>query len=143
MTTFDSTSADLTDRRSYRTLASAIAVFLGAYLVTSTLSGQLGLFLTGISQPPADVVVLYVLQAIFGIAVVIGGFLLAPGTLGARLIAGALLIAVLAIALDGLFALLQHFAVPRGVTAGKPTELRAKSSRRRTVAGVPAESSKG
>jgi osmoprotectant transport system permease protein len=60
-----------------------------------------------------------------------------------EMLAGALLIAVLAIALDGIFALLQHFAVPRGVTAGKPTELRAKSPRRRVVAGIPAESSKG
>jgi osmoprotectant transport system permease protein len=60
-----------------------------------------------------------------------------------EMLAGAILIAVLAIALDGLFAALQHFAVPRGVTAGTPRELRTKSARRRTVAGVPAESSKG
>jgi osmoprotectant transport system permease protein len=60
-----------------------------------------------------------------------------------EMLGGAILIAVLAIALDAVFAVLQKFAVPRGVSAGQVTEVRAKSFRRRAVAGISAESSKG
>ena len=60
-----------------------------------------------------------------------------------EMLAGAILIAVLAVVLDALFALLQRFAVPRGVAASRPTEVRSKSTRRRAVTAVAVNSSKG
>jgi len=54
------------------------------------------------------------------------------------MLGAALLIIVLALLLDGLFALLQHLVVPRGVTAGRATEVRTAPARRRAVAGTPA-----
>jgi osmoprotectant transport system permease protein len=54
-----------------------------------------------------------------------------------QMLAGALLIAVLAIAIDALIATAQKFAVPRGVRAGARTHVRSKSSRLRTVVGTP------
>jgi osmoprotectant transport system permease protein len=53
------------------------------------------------------------------------------------ILGAALVIVALAIVLDGLFALLQHFVVPRGVTAGLPKELRSSSARRRAVVESP------
>lgn len=50
---------------------------------------------------------------------------------------GAILVVALALLLDGLFALLQRFVVPRGVIAGRAKELRAASSRRRSVVESP------
>ena len=55
-----------------------------------------------------------------------------------RMLGAALLIIVLALLLDGLFALLQHLVVPRGVTAGRATDVRTTPTRRRAVAGTPA-----
>jgi osmoprotectant transport system permease protein len=49
----------------------------------------------------------------------------------------AIAIIALALLLDGLFALLQRFVVPRGVTAGRTRELRETSSRRRAVVETP------
>lgn len=56
-----------------------------------------------------------------------------------QMLGGALVIVVLALLLDGLFALLQHVVVPRGVTAGRTPELRVPSSRRRAVAEASAD----
>lgn len=55
-----------------------------------------------------------------------------------RMLGAALLIIVLALLLDGLFALLQHLVVPRGVTAGRATDVRTTPTRRRAAAGTPA-----
>jgi osmoprotectant transport system permease protein len=60
-----------------------------------------------------------------------------------QMLGSAILIAALALVLDGLFALVQHFAVPRGVAAGRVTDVRTSSSRRRTVMGTPIEEGKG
>lgn len=54
-----------------------------------------------------------------------------------QILGGALVIVVLALLLDGLFALLQHLVVPRGVTAGRPPELRTRPTRRRAVVETP------
>ena len=51
-----------------------------------------------------------------------------------QVLGGALAIVALALILDGVFALVQHLVVPRGVTAGRVKEVRATSSRRRPVA---------
>ena len=53
------------------------------------------------------------------------------------ILGAALVIVALALLLDGAFALLQHLVVPRGVTAGRPKELRTTSSRRRAVVETP------
>jgi osmoprotectant transport system permease protein len=48
------------------------------------------------------------------------------------MLGAALIIVVLALVLDGLFALLQHIVVPRGVSAGRAAEVRTSSRRRRS-----------
>jgi osmoprotectant transport system permease protein len=59
------------------------------------------------------------------------------------MLGAALVIVVLALVLDGLFALLQHLVVPRGVTAGRATDVRTKPARRRAVMGTPIEEGRG
>ncbi|MGC0370320.1 ABC transporter permease [Microbacterium sp. SLBN-111] len=58
------------------------------------------------------------------------------------LIGGAILVAVLALVTDGLFALLQHLVVPRGIRAAGAASPRARSARERraeaVAVGVPA-----
>lgn len=60
-----------------------------------------------------------------------------------RMLGAALLIVVLALAIDGVFAVIQHLVVPRGVTAGRVADLRPTSSRRRAVMGTPIEEGRG
>lgn len=50
-----------------------------------------------------------------------------------QILGGAIVVLALALVLDGLFALLQHLVVPRGVTAGRASELRETPSRRRAA----------
>ncbi|HWR84687.1 MAG TPA: ABC transporter permease [Rhodoglobus sp.] len=50
-----------------------------------------------------------------------------------QILGGAIVVIALALVLDGVFALLQHLVVPRGVTAGRVTELREKPTRHRAV----------
>lgn len=50
-----------------------------------------------------------------------------------QILGGALVVVAVALVLDGLFALLQHLVVPRGVAAGRAPELRTTSSRRRAA----------
>jgi hypothetical protein len=77
----------------YRTLASAITVFLGGYLLISSLSGQLSASLFGISRNPIEVAVFLVLQALFALLVVVVGLLLAAAPMATRLIAVTIVIA--------------------------------------------------
>jgi osmoprotectant transport system permease protein len=60
-----------------------------------------------------------------------------------EMLGSALLIAALALLLDGLFALIQQFAIPRGVSAGRAHEVRTSSPRRRAVAGSTAQQERG
>lgn len=60
-----------------------------------------------------------------------------------EILGGALVVVGLAIVLDSLFALLQHFVVPRGVTAARTSDVRSTPSRRRAVVGTPIEEGKG
>lgn len=60
-----------------------------------------------------------------------------------QMLGAAIVIVILALVLDGAFALLQHFAVPRGVTAGRVSDVRTSSVRRRAVVGTPIEEGKG
>lgn len=54
-----------------------------------------------------------------------------------EMLGAAILVALLAIVIDGLLALLQRLLVPRGVTAGRTQELRTSSPRRRAVPSPP------
>ena len=49
-----------------------------------------------------------------------------------EMLGGSILVILLAIVLEGLFALIQKLVVPRGVTAGRPPAVREGSSRSRT-----------
>lgn len=60
-----------------------------------------------------------------------------------QMLGAAIVVVVLALILDGLFALVQRVVVPRGVTAGRVKDIRTPSSRRRAVAGSPAEGRRG
>lgn len=57
-----------------------------------------------------------------------------------QMLGASLLVIALALILDGLLALLQRHAVPRGVLAGRATDVRGAPTRRRPAAGVPAPS---
>ena len=59
-----------------------------------------------------------------------------------QMLGSAIVIMVLALAIDGLFGLVQKIVVPHGVTAGQ-TELRTPPIRRRAVVGTPIESERG
>ncbi|MCS0499226.1 ABC transporter permease [Protaetiibacter mangrovi] len=50
-----------------------------------------------------------------------------------QILGGALVVVALALVLDGLFAVLQHLVVPRGVSAGRTPDVRATPTRRRAV----------
>ncbi|MBH0023918.1 ABC transporter permease [Salinibacterium sp. SWN248] len=60
-----------------------------------------------------------------------------------EMLGSALLIAALALVLDGVFALLQQFAIPRGVSAGRAKDVRTSSPRRRPVAAKVAQERRG
>jgi len=60
-----------------------------------------------------------------------------------QMLGSALVIMALALVVDGLFALFQKFAVPRGVTAGRLEDLRTSSNRRRAVVAASTESERG
>jgi osmoprotectant transport system permease protein len=51
-----------------------------------------------------------------------------------QMLGAALVIVALALVLDALFGLLQHFVVPRGVAAGRTSDIRTRSPRARAVA---------
>lgn len=84
-----------------RTLAAAIAVFLGGYLLLNAFAGQLVVAtssalsgITGRPSPylPETVVLLYVSQFLFALVVVVAGLLLADGALPRRLIGAAVVV---------------------------------------------------
>ncbi len=60
-----------------------------------------------------------------------------------QMLGAALVIVALALALDGLFALIEKLVVPRGVAAGRATDLRSTPRRRRSVMGQPIEEGRG
>ncbi|TQO21071.1 osmoprotectant transport system permease protein [Rhodoglobus vestalii] len=60
-----------------------------------------------------------------------------------EMLGSALLIAALALTLDAIFALIQQFAIPRGVSAGRAKDVRTSSPRRRAVAAKAAQERRG
>ncbi|QWT23018.1 ABC transporter permease [Subtercola sp. PAMC28395] len=53
----------------------------------------------------------------------------------AELLGASIVVTALALVLEGIFALLQRLVIPRGVTAGRVTDVRARSTRPRAVVG--------
>ena len=60
-----------------------------------------------------------------------------------EILGGAILVVALALLLDGVFALIQHFVVPRGVAAGRASDIRTSPPRRRAVVGPPIKQGEG
>ena len=60
-----------------------------------------------------------------------------------QMLGAAFVIVALALLLDGIFALVQRFVVPRGVSAGRVSDVRSSSSRRRAVVEVSTEEGRG
>jgi len=81
----------------YRTLAGAISVFVGGYLVTSSLTGQLAFYLGGRSQVGPEIIAFLLAQAVFAVAVVVAGLMLVRASLTSRLIAVLVVVAVVVI----------------------------------------------
>ncbi|NYF10986.1 osmoprotectant transport system permease protein [Leifsonia sp. AK011] len=59
-----------------------------------------------------------------------------------QMLGAALVIVVLALALDGLFALLQHLVVPQGVAGSRSKNVRTTPTRRAAVMGTPIQEGK-
>ena len=60
-----------------------------------------------------------------------------------QMLGSALVIIALALVIDAAFGLVLRFAVPRGVSEGKPNEVRTTPLRRRQVMGTPIEQGRG
>ena len=58
-----------------------------------------------------------------------------------EMLAGSILVVALALVTDGVFAIIQRLVVPRGVIVSRVTDVRVKTSRPRTVVGVPIQES--
>jgi len=74
-----------------RALASAVAVFLGGYILVQSLLGQLAPALAGYGGA-GEVLFLLGSQLVFALLVVIAGFFLAPTTVPRKLIASAIVV---------------------------------------------------
>ena len=74
-----------------RALASAVAVFLGGYILVQSLLGQLAPALSGYGGG-AEVLFLLLSQLVFAVVVVIAGFFLAPTTAPRKLVASAIVV---------------------------------------------------
>jgi osmoprotectant transport system permease protein len=60
----------------------------------------------------------------------------------AEMLGGSLVVILLALAFEGLLALIQKLVVPRGVAAGRPRNVRSRPPRSRAVMGTPIEEGK-
>jgi osmoprotectant transport system permease protein len=58
-----------------------------------------------------------------------------------EMLAGSILVVVLALVTDGVFAIVQRLVVPRGVVLSRVSDVRVKTSRPRAVVGVPIQES--
>ena len=74
-----------------RALASAVAVFLGGYILVQSLLGQLAPALSGYGGG-AEVLFLLLSQLVFAVIVVIAGYFLAPTTVPRRLVASLIVV---------------------------------------------------
>jgi len=60
----------------------------------------------------------------------------------AEMLGGSIIVILLALVFDGVLALVQRLVVPRGVTAGRPRDVRSRPARSRAVMGTPIEEGK-
>ena len=74
-----------------RALASAVAVYLGGYILVQALSGQLSAALSGV-QPLQGVIPLLAGQLVFALAAIVVGFFLAPTTTPRKAVASAIVV---------------------------------------------------
>ena len=123
-----------------RTIDAARAVGMTEWQILTKVEIPLGLplLIGGIRAGALQIVATVVLAAYVNLGGL--GFYIIQGIPLRRfdmILGSAIVIVVLALVLDGLFALAQHLVVPRGVTAGRTKELRTSSSRRRAVVESP------
>ena len=81
----------------YRNLASAIAVFLGGYLLILALSGQLASALTGLFGARPGVIALLMGQLVFAALVVVAGLFLSTASAGRKLVASAIVVVIVVV----------------------------------------------
>jgi hypothetical protein len=82
-----------------RALASAVAVYLGGYLILLAFSSQIALALSSLGNLPPTYTALLLAQLIFAVVVVVVGLFLAPASAGRKVIASAIVVAGVVIAL--------------------------------------------
>lgn len=123
-----------------RTIDAARAVGMSEWQILTKVEIPLGLplLLGGIRNAALQIVATATLASYVGL----GGFgIYIFGGIQShdipQLVGGALLVAVLALVLDGLFALLQKFAVPHGVAVAMAKSVRTRPSRPTAVVGTP------
>lgn len=75
-----------------RALASAVAVFLGGYILVQSLSSNLATYLAVQAAREPEAAVLLLTQLVFALAVVVVGFFLAPAPVGRKFLASALVV---------------------------------------------------
>ena len=129
-----------------RTIDAARAVGMTEWQILTRVEIPLGLplLLGGIRNAALQIVATTTLAAYIGLGG-LGVYIFEglPIRNFTEMLGGAILIALLAVVLDGVFALLQSVAVPRGVSAGRVKIVRTRSSRSRAVAGISAVPGKG
>jgi osmoprotectant transport system permease protein len=96
----------------------------------------LPLLIGGLRSATLQIVATVTLAAYIGLGGV-GGYIIAGLALRRfdQMLGAALVIVVLALLLDGVFALAERLVVPRGVAAGRTSDVRTRSPRARAVAG--------
>ena len=124
-----------------RTIDAARAVGMTEWQILWKVEVPLGLplLISGLRAGALQVVATVTLAAYIGLGGL--GYYIFEGLPIRRydeMLGGAILVAALALVIDGAFALLQHFVVPRGVLAGRVKDVRTPSFRHRASAGVPA-----
>lgn len=97
--------------------ASAVAVFLGGYILVQSLTSPLASQLAGYGRTP-DVLTLFIGQLVFALVVVIVGFVLAPAPAARKLVASAIVVVGVIVTLVSLVARLTSGVggIPLGVT---------------------------
>jgi len=120
-----------------RVIDSARAVGMTEWQILWKVEIPLGLplLIGGLRSATLQIVATVTLAAYIGLGG-LGGYIIAGLALRRfdQMLGAALVIVALALVLDGLFALIERFVTPRGVAAGRPSDVRTRSSRARAVA---------
>jgi len=90
------TAGDPAADRRRRWLSGALGI-VGGFVVVSTVTSQLPVMLSGVSNLPVGYLVLTLVQGLFGIAVVVVAFLAAPGPMASRGIAAGIFVVVVVV----------------------------------------------